>query len=151
MRFPIRRLLVVGGGAAILATAGFAYLASNTVAPSNSGQGTGVVSGYTVSNISFDGIYTSGGGQVGTMTALNTTKPGDPQNQINTVSFKLSPDNATFVAVDLYDSSSALVGGGGASNCTETSGLWTCNVTGISSTVFPTPSNVRYVDVEASQ
>lgn len=149
MRLPIRGLLVFGG-TVIVATAGFAYMASNTVAPSNSGQGTGVVSGYNVTNISFDGIYVMGGGQVGTMTAISATSPGAPQNQINTVSFKLSPDNATFAAVQLYTSSNVLVGGGGASNCHEAGGLWTCAVTGVGS-YFPTPLNVRYVDVEASQ
>jgi hypothetical protein len=53
MRFPIRRLLVVGGGAVILATAGFAYMASNTVQQSSAGEGLGGVSGYTVSGIQY--------------------------------------------------------------------------------------------------
>jgi hypothetical protein len=58
MRFPVRRLLVVGGGAVILATAGFAYLASNNMPASSSiGEGSVTATGYAVGPISW---YTSG-------------------------------------------------------------------------------------------
>lgn len=53
MRFGFRKLAVVIGGAAIFATAGFAYMASNTVAPSFAGEGSAVVNGYQVYNITF--------------------------------------------------------------------------------------------------
>lgn len=53
MRIPLLRLLLVGGGAAVLATAGFAYMASNTVASSYAGEGSGTVSGYSVSAIHY--------------------------------------------------------------------------------------------------
>lgn len=53
MQFPIRRLVFLGGGAAIFATAGFAYMASNTVSPSSAGEGSGAVTGYHVSNIQY--------------------------------------------------------------------------------------------------
>lgn len=51
MRIRFGRLLLVGGGAVILATAGFTYLASNTINASSSGAGSGTVSGYSVSNV----------------------------------------------------------------------------------------------------
>jgi hypothetical protein len=53
VRSPFLRLLLVGGGAIILATAGFAYMASNSVAATSAGEGSGLISGYTVSNVSF--------------------------------------------------------------------------------------------------
>lgn len=53
MRIPLLRLLLVGGGAAVLATAGFAYMAANTVPASSLGEGSGPVTGYTVSNITY--------------------------------------------------------------------------------------------------
>jgi hypothetical protein len=48
-----RRLLMWGGAAAI-ATAGFAYMASNSVAASSAGEGVGPVTGYQVSNTTYD-------------------------------------------------------------------------------------------------
>jgi hypothetical protein len=44
---------VVGGGAVVLATAGFAYMASNNVPNTRAGDGYGTVSGYTVTNIHY--------------------------------------------------------------------------------------------------
>lgn len=54
MRIPFGRLILVAGGAIVLATAGFAYMASNTVASSNAGEGVGQVTGYTIGNITYD-------------------------------------------------------------------------------------------------
>ena len=135
----LARRLVLLGGIAILALGGFAYMASNSVGASYAGQGTGPISGYTVSNIS----YSNG------LAALPTTKPGDSQNGITEVSFTLSPDNANFTAVDLYNSGGTLVGGGGANNCTETTGTWTCNVTALDGTSPIPVTDVAYIDVEA--
>jgi hypothetical protein len=47
------RLLLVGGGAVVLATAGFAYMASNTIDASSAGAGSGTVSGYTATGVSW--------------------------------------------------------------------------------------------------
>ena len=49
----IKRLAVPLSAAAVLGTAGFAYMASNSVAPSYAGQGTGTISGFVVSDISY--------------------------------------------------------------------------------------------------
>ncbi|MGH9918599.1 MAG: hypothetical protein ACRD6W_07010 [Nitrososphaerales archaeon] len=74
MRIPIRRLLVVGGGAAILATAGFAYLASNDMPASSSiGEGTVTATGYTVGTISWDAVGCQAGyNGTSSCTATNT-------------------------------------------------------------------------------
>ncbi len=61
MRFGFRKLLFLVGGAAIFATAGFAYMASNTVAPSFAGEGSGDVNGYQVYNITFTPADTTNG------------------------------------------------------------------------------------------
>jgi hypothetical protein len=53
MRIGIRKLLVLGGTTTILATAGFAYMATNTVAQSSAGQGNAPVTGYSVSGIQY--------------------------------------------------------------------------------------------------
>jgi len=53
MRLLSRRLLFLGGAAAI-AAGGFAYMASNTVAQTNAGVGQGQISGYTVSNVTYN-------------------------------------------------------------------------------------------------
>ncbi|MGO9150333.1 MAG: hypothetical protein ACLP1E_00455 [Acidimicrobiales bacterium] len=67
------------------------------------------------------------------------------QDGVTSVSFQLSPDNATWAAVQLYDVNGNVIGGGGASNCGETDGWWTCIVTA-------TPMvNIAYLDVEAAQ
>lgn len=138
----IKRLAVPLSAAAVLGTAGFAYMASNTVSPSNAGQGTGVVSGYNVTDVH----YPAAG-----LVALGTSKPGDSQNGVTQVAFTVNPDNAGFTAVDVYDANGTLLGGGGATNCSETSGVWTCNV-GTLSGNGPIPvALIRYVDVEAVQ
>ena len=85
MRILPRRLLVLGGAVAI-AAGGFAYMASNAVGASNAGQGTGTVSGYSVTDITYGLTYSP------------VTNVGDPQDQIPSVTFDLSPTNATFVA-----------------------------------------------------
>jgi hypothetical protein len=55
--------LFLWGGAAAIASAGFAFMAANTVDASSAGEGTGTVSGYTVSGISYtpiDNVYYTG-------------------------------------------------------------------------------------------
>ena len=138
-------LTALGGGAA------YAFTAANNVLPSYAGQGTGVVSGYTVSNISYGLTWES--------TPPNV---GGPQDQITSVSFNLAPDNANFVAVDIWGTSGSdgsgtpntLVGGGGGplSNgfpCSETGGLVTCHITAVSPYI-PTPSDIQNIDIQAS-
>ena len=143
-----KRLAVPLSAAAVLGTAGFAYMASNTVDSSNAGQGTGTVSGYHV----YDVHYPTGT-NYSCIGVLNPTQPGQSQNGIKCVSFKVAPDNAGFAAVDIYDGNGTLLGGGGASNCSEdaTSHVWTCNV-GLNGGPDAIPvAQIAYVDVEAIQ
>jgi hypothetical protein len=153
-------LTALGGGAA------YAFTASNTVQASYAGQGTGTVSGYQVYNLDYTGIPASTpGGLVGTPIYVQDVL-GQSQNAITTVSFQLSPDNARFVAVDMFDAYGNLIGGGGASSCTYAAGIapaagvWTCNVSGndTNNGVIPPVANagvdvqaLSYIDVEAIQ
>ena len=103
----MRRFTKIFGGfglAAIivgLAIGVYAFTAGNTVPSSNAGDGNNTVSGYSVGNITY-GVNAS------------------VINQIDSVSFKLTPDNATHVTIAIGGHTY----GGGA--CTETSGTWTC-------------------------
>lgn len=49
----IKRLAVPLSAAAVLGTAGFAYMAGNTVPDTNAGAGAATISGYTVSNVHY--------------------------------------------------------------------------------------------------
>jgi hypothetical protein len=163
-------LTALGGGAA------YAFTASNTVAPTFAGEGSGTVSGYAVSNISYTGLGAGGanlGGSFplsGPIAQGNTGTPewlGAPvvnglaqQDGVTTVSFTLSPDNATWAAVQLYNAGGVVIGGGGASNCGETSGVWTCNVyataaecsaDGLTCPTAVPMVDIAYLDVEAAQ
>lgn len=152
-RLP-RRLLLWVGAAAIAAT-GFTFMASNTIDHSNAGEASQVVSGYHVYNLEYSGVALQGNpnGDVGSMVYLGapTDNHGiSEQDGISTVSFQLSPDNAHWAAVQLYDSNKNVIGGGGASNCKETAGVWTCNVTSNSNGAIPV-SQINWIDVEAVQ
>jgi hypothetical protein len=72
MRIPFLKLLLVGGGAVVLATAGFAYMASNTVAASSAGEASATVTGYTVSNIQYSAEQ--GWGQPAPSYSVSTVK-----------------------------------------------------------------------------
>ena len=162
MRIAPRRLFILGGALAI-AAGGFAFMASNTVGQSNAGEGSASVSGYNVYNITYSGITTTGGGQAGTMqfdenAPVSNGLTGD--GVVTTVSFQVSPDNALWSEVQLYNTSRQLIGGGGATNCTESAtAVWTCAVTGTDvyqagGTAFGTGSGVpvsqiAFIDVEA--
>ena len=53
MNSTIKRLAIPAGMAAALGTAGFAFMASNTAPVTSAGEGANGVSGYTVSNVSY--------------------------------------------------------------------------------------------------
>ena len=173
MRILPRRLFVFGGAIAV-AAGGFAYMASNSVATTNAGEGAGAVSGYTVYNVHYTGLTSPNGGvslpnndytetptgslgNTGSMGYLGAPTVNGLQEQdgVTSVSFQLSPDNATWAAVQLYNAGGTVIGGGGASNCGETGGWWTCIVgdTGADSTSGgPVPvSDIAYLDGEAAQ
>jgi hypothetical protein len=187
-----------------IAACGFAYMASNTVGASSAGEGAATVSGYSVYNIDYSGVpalgnpdtancqlpsCNTGGGlsSTGTMNYLASQTVTIPvsglsggsvtaQDNVAYVSFQLSPDNAHWAAVQLYNSDGTLVGGGGASRCTEhtsptqapaywgiqgndtlgegffdsTAGIWTCDVGGSVGVGVPA-SEISILDVEAAQ
>jgi len=53
MTRTMKRLALPLGAAAILGTSGFAFMASNSVAPSYAGDGVNTVSGFSITNISY--------------------------------------------------------------------------------------------------
>ncbi|HSC91657.1 MAG TPA: hypothetical protein VLB86_08395 [Gaiellaceae bacterium] len=94
--------LVVAGA---LATATYAFTASNTVPASKAGDGSGAISGYTVSNVAY---------------TLNATNPAN----LDSVGFTLDSAAGT-VKVKLVAAGSTWY------SCTNPSGNnWTCATTG---------------------
>lgn len=155
LRLP--RVLLMLAGAGAISAGGYAYMAGNTVNASNVGEGSQLVSGYTVYNLDYSGVPDVGNPNLltGTMQYLGTPTDSNgisEQDGVTQVSFQLSPDNAHWAAVQLYDSNKAVIGGGGASNCTEnlSTRVWTCNVGGAGNAPIPA-SQIRWIDVEAAQ
>ena len=99
------RLLITLVVAGVLATATYAFTASNTVPASRAGDGSGTISGYTVSNVAY---------------TLNATNPSN----LDSVAFTL--DAAASVAkIKLVSSGSTWY------SCTNpSSNNWTCTTTG---------------------
>lgn len=95
-----RRLGVVGA-AGVLALGAYAYTAANTVPASSAGSGSGAITGYTVSGITY---------------TLNGT---DPRN-IDAVNFTISPAAAATVKAQL-------VSGGTWFTCVNTAGSVSCD------------------------
>lgn len=93
----------------ILIAAVYAFAAANSVPESGAGDGTGVVSGYTVTNI----VY-----------APNATNP----STLDSVSFALAPTAGAGAPTVVR----ASVDGGTtwSANCTLATGTWTCNLSG---------------------
>ena len=103
--------LIVLALALIAAVAIYGLAASNTVPDSGAGDGTGTISGYTISNVAY---------------TLNATTPSD----IDKVTFTVTPGGSagapTVVKAKLVSTSSTY------SNCTNTSGTtWECSFTGV--------------------
>jgi hypothetical protein len=180
-------LTALGGGAAS------AFTASNTVGASNAGEGSAAVSGYNVYNIEYAGVAgvgnpayeASGNGPAptGSMVWLNGPIVGgiSEQDGVQYVAFQLNPDNAHWAAVQLYNANGVVIGGGGASACSEHAtttstsgfydpavgapegsfnagaGIWICYVqsTPAGSTGVQGDavpvSDISYIDVEAAQ
>ncbi len=87
----------------VFATAAFAFAASNTVPDTTAGDGSGAISGYTISNVSY---------------ALNASNPGN----VDSVSFTIAPTTGT-VRVQLNGSTWY--------NCTNTAGSVSCTTAGL--------------------
>ena len=102
---------LIGTVAAVGVVAGgsYAFTASNTVPTTQAGQGTGTVSGYTVSSVAY---------------TLNGSTP----TNIDAVTFTISPASATTVKAQL-------VAAGTWYSCTNTAGAVSCATTSPQMTV----------------
>ena len=89
----------------ILAAAVYGFAAANTVPGTAAGDGSGTISGYTISGVAY---------------TLNATNPGN----IDTVSFTISPATAGTVRIKLVAAGSTWY------NCTNSSGSVSCTTTG---------------------
>ncbi len=101
IRFLRPRTMVAVLLVLILSVAVYGFAAANTVPASTAGDGTGVISGYTISNIHY---------------TLNATNPGN----IQTVTFTIAPIAAGDVRITLDGST--------WSTCTNTAGAVSCTV-----------------------
>lgn len=102
---------LLGTAVAVVAVAGgsYAFTASNTAASTQAGQGTGTVSGYTVSSVGY---------------TLNASTPSN----VDAVTFTISPASATTVKAQLAS-------GGTWYSCVNTSGSVSCATTSPQMTV----------------
>lgn len=98
-----RTIIAVAVLTAILAAGAYAFTASNTVPSSNAGSGSGTVSGYTATNLSY------------TLTAADPTT-------IDTLTFDISPTTTSTVKVQTGTT-------GSWKTCTNAAGAVTCDYT----------------------
>jgi hypothetical protein len=104
------KLLVVAVVAGILASAAYAFTASNTVPTTQAGSGSNSISGYTATAVTY---------------TLNATTP----TNIDAVAFTIAPTTTATVKVQL-------VTGGSWYSCTNTSGAVSCATTAPQVTVL---------------
>lgn len=105
----------------ILAAAAYAFAAANVVPETGAGDGSGVISGYTVSNIHYN---------------LNATNPSN----IDSVQFTLAATAGAGVPSSVQVQ---LNGGGSWYTCSLATGTWTCPL-GAGFTVL-SASNLRVI------
>jgi hypothetical protein len=101
IRFLRPRTLVAVLLVLILSLAVYGFAAANVVPPSSAGDGSGAITGYTISNIHY---------------ALNAANPAN----IQTVTFDITPTSAGDVRITLDGST--------WSTCTNTAGAVSCSV-----------------------
>jgi hypothetical protein len=97
------RYLLAALLALLVAVGAYAFTASNTVGTSRVGSGSQTISGYTISNISYQ---------------LNSSDP----TKLDQVTFTIAPASATTVKIQLTS-------GGAWYSCTNSSGSVTCATT----------------------
>ena len=105
----LKSLIGMVAAVAVVAGGSYAFTASNTVPATQAGQGTGTVSGYTVTSVGY------------------TLNAGTPSN-IDAVTFTISPATATTVKAQL-------VAAGTWYSCTNTAGSVSCATTSPQMTV----------------
>ncbi|MGC1184230.1 MAG: hypothetical protein WBA31_03640 [Candidatus Dormiibacterota bacterium] len=162
MRIPSLRLLLVAGGAVVIATAGFAYMASNTVGASSAGEGTGTVSGYTAGAPSYSIDYANPTGAPYTISgvsfSLQANDVSDPSALAapRTVIVNLDNGSGTSLFVAMLNpgpkgtyGSCSFTGSGW--NATTGTGNVFCDLSWGSNNPEPLVGSVDYIDVEASQ
>jgi hypothetical protein len=106
MRYPLRRRSRFVYAALLASVAGssaFAFANSNTVPASSAGSGSGTISGYSATNVSY------------------TLDASNPQN-IDAVTFTISPTTTATVKVQLSS-------GGAWYSCSDTAGSVSCATT----------------------
>ena len=114
-----RRLLLIGL-LGLLAVLSYGFAAANTVPTSNAGDGSGAVSGYTVSNVHY---------------VLNSSNPAN----VDTVTFTLTPAMVAGGTVRISTNGTSFI----AAACTGTSTI-SCSLTGASVTATSL-TNLRVV------
>lgn len=100
-----RRVALAALLALVVGVSAYAFTATNVVPGSSAGEGSGTISGFTVSAIHY---------------SLDSANPAN----VNGVSFTLAPAPAAGATVRAALNSGAYV------TCTEASGTWSCPVTG---------------------
>ena len=106
------RLILVLVLVVLAATGAYVFTASNTVPGTSAGSGSGVISGYTITSVTYN---------------LNASNP----NNIDTTTFTIAPATAGTVKIQL-------VSGGTWYDCTNTAGSVSCDTTvGTQATVSP--------------
>ena len=106
-----KRYALAALAAFAVATSSFAFAASDTVGSSSAGIGSGTVSGYTVSSVSWN---------------LNDTNPAN----VDSVSFTLS-SAATEVKARATGTGGTSLGGGWAACSGTGTGPYTCTLSGV--------------------
>ena len=90
----------------------YAFAAANTVPESGAGDGSGTISGYTITNVTYD-------------TMNGDTDP----STLDTVTFDIAPTGGASAPTEV---SVSVVSGGSWFSCTNTSGTtWSCTITGV--------------------
>jgi hypothetical protein len=103
MRRRRGRLIIVALVAGILASSAYAFTATNTVPATQAGSGSGTISGYTATAVTY---------------TLNATTP----TNIDAVAFTIAPTTTATVKVQLAAAGTWYA-------CTNASGSVTCNTT----------------------
>jgi len=103
------KILVTMAVGVVLATAAYAFTATNTVPASNAGAGSGTISGYTASAVTY---------------TVNSTTPTD----LDQVAFTIAPTTTSTVKVQLAS-------GGSWYDCANSAGSVTCDTTSPQATV----------------
>jgi hypothetical protein len=104
-----RKIVLIAMLTGILASAAYAFTATNTVPGSQAGSGVGTISGYTATNVAY---------------TLNATTP----TNIDSVAFTISPTTTSAVKIQL-------AAAGTWYSCANASGSVTCATTSPQATV----------------